>query len=112
MKSFVSASFFLLFEQVIRLSNPDLTLDRWQDQGAEWERVRHNFTGSAYSYALEVFTATHAGKDSWKLIIAKEQWWAGHERDVIKMQQWARPLQGKRATVLAWFAARQRELDK
>jgi hypothetical protein len=112
MKSFVSASFFLLFEQVVRRANPDLALDRWTDCGAEWERVRHNFTGPTYSYALEVFTASHTGKNAWKLIVAKEQWWSGRARDVIKMQQWARPLEGKRATILAWFAARQRELGK
>jgi len=112
MKSFVSASFFLLFEQVVRDANPDLALDVWSDHGVEWERARHNLTGPIYSYALEVFTANHDGKDSWKLIVAKEQWWGGRERDVIKMQQWARPLQGKRASIMAWFAARMRELDK
>jgi hypothetical protein len=112
MKSFVSATFFLAFEQVVRAANPKLALDIWSDRGVEWDRARHSFTGSTYSYALEVFVATHDDKDSWKLIVAKEQWWAGRERDVIKMQQWARPLQGKRASILAWFAARQRELDK
>jgi hypothetical protein len=111
MKNFVSTSFFLLFEQIIRQTNPDLSQDRWRGDGVEWERSRHSFAGRVYSHTLEVYTATRDGKDGWQLIVVKEQWWAGRKGEVAKMQQWARPLHGKPAKILAWFAARKRALE-
>ena len=112
MKSFVSAQFFLAFEQVVRAANPSLASDHWTDHDVTWERARHNFSGPTYSYAMQLFTATHGGRDSWMLMVAKEQWWAGRGGDIIRMQQWARPLHGKRASILSWLAMRQRKLDK
>ncbi|HTW34749.1 MAG TPA: hypothetical protein VMD53_09025 [Rhizomicrobium sp.] len=110
MKSFVSASFFLVFEQIVRQGNPNLSLDRWRGHGVEWERSRHSFASRIYSHALDVYTATHDEKDAWQLIVVKEQWWAGRKGEIAKVQQWARPLHGKPAVILAWFAARKRAL--
>jgi hypothetical protein len=112
MKSFTSLSFFLLFEQIIRQDNPGLAKDGWTQHGVVWNRARHNFNGGSYGYALEIFTATRDGKDPWSFFAAKERWWGGRHDDVIKSQQWARPIRGKRASILAWFAERKRLLQK
>jgi hypothetical protein len=110
MKSLLSTSFFLSFERIVRHANPDLAQDRWLDHGVEWERVRHNFSGPAYGYALETFIATHTGKRAWALIITKERWWAGKYGENIKTQQWARPLHGNRKDIMGWFTERQRKI--
>jgi len=112
MKSFNSVPFFLLFEQIIRADNRDLKLDQWSAKGVEWERARHSFNGRTYGYALELFTASRTGKDAWTLLIAKEQWWGGRHDDVVKIQQWAKPVRGKRISILGWFAERKKQLGQ
>jgi hypothetical protein len=112
MKSFTSVPFFLLFERIMRCDNPGLSLDRWSAHGVGWNRARHSFNSPTYSFALELFTAAHSGKGAWTLLVAKEHWWGGRHEDVIKTQQWARPMKGTRQSILKWFGERDRSLKR
>jgi hypothetical protein len=73
---------------------PGLKLDRWSKHGISWERTQHSFAGPAYGFTLDSFLATHGGRTPWSLLTLKEHWWDGKHGDVVKAQQWAKPLTG------------------
>jgi len=112
MKSLTDTSFFLLFEQIIRADNPGLKLDCWSKHGINWERTKHSYTGTAYGFTLDSFVAVKTGRNAWSLLIMKEHWWAGQHGDIVKSQQWAKPLNGNRQHILAWFSERKRAQER
>jgi hypothetical protein len=112
MKTFADASFFRLFDLLLNTSNPGLKLPQWSVDGVTWERERHSFTGSTYSFAMEVFTLTRSGRRGWALMVVKEYWWAGKNSDSLKSLHWARPINGRRTDVIAWLREQELELDR
>ena len=110
-KSFADTSFFLLFDEVVRRGNPNRDSDVWTADGVTWTHTRHAFEGQSYGFTVEIFEGTRAGKDGWRLMVAKEHWWAGRRGDAVRSAHWAKPMKGSRQAILAWFKQRQREMD-
>jgi hypothetical protein len=44
-------------------------------------------------------------------MVVKEHWWAGKQGEVIRSTNWAKPLKGRRASILAWLEQQKRELE-
>jgi len=84
MKAFASPSFFRTFDLLLSTTNPGREHSRGMFDSVEWERERHSFASQNYKVALEVFTPVHPGRDGWKLMVIKEFWWAGTQKDVLK----------------------------
>jgi hypothetical protein len=112
MKTFASLSFFRTFDLLLSTTNPGLERSRWTFEYVEWERERHSFTGPNYRLSLEVFTLTHTGRDGWGLMVVKEFWWAGSEKDALKTTSWARPLGARTGNAIAWFRGQQAALER
>ena len=54
---------------------------------------------------------TKPGKRGWSLIVVKEYWWAGREKDAMRMPHWAKLNSGQRSDVLEWFHFQERALE-
>ncbi len=111
MKSFVSPSFFRVFDLILGASNPGLKLTRWTYDSLECERERHSFTGPRHGIAIEIFTLMKPGKRGWTLMVVKEYWWAEKENKALKMPHWAKLTDGQRGDALAWLRAKGAALE-
>ncbi|HXI86943.1 MAG TPA: hypothetical protein VNH64_05760, partial [Parvularculaceae bacterium] len=107
MKSLGDAGFFRVFDALAGDGNPGLVLKSWTHEGADWRRDRTSLSSPEYSFIAEVFTLAHAARPKWTLLVVKEHWWAGEEKNAIKSARWARPMAGRKADILAWFRARE-----
>jgi hypothetical protein len=108
MKSFVSPSFFRLFDLLMSATNPSLKHARWSIDGVACEHERHSFTGRAHSFAVETFTLTRQGRYGWSLLVVKEYWWTERAADAARITRWARPTGGgNRRDILAWLQAQE-----
>jgi hypothetical protein len=107
MKSFASPSFFRVFDQLLSSANPGMKLSRWTIDGVDCEHERHSFSGPRHGFAIEIFTLARPGKGGWSLMVVKEFWWAGEEKDAGRMPHWAKLTSGQRADVFAWFRAQE-----
>jgi hypothetical protein len=103
MRRLGDASFFRLFDRIVSSKNPGHKLDSFVVDGVTWLHERHGFSGQAYSFSLEVFTGSCAGRQSWGLTVVKEYWWKGDRSKIAKNTQWAVLDSGRRADVIAWF---------
>jgi hypothetical protein len=107
-KSLGHASFFRVFDRYVR---PSVSVDevaRWEVDGVDWSRVRHGYASDAHSFTLEVATGVRAGKRGWTLMVVRETWWAGANRDAVKTREWTHVVNGARADILAWFTVQER----
>jgi hypothetical protein len=112
MKSFTRPSFFRTFDLLLSMSNPGLKKSRWMVEKVTFERERYSFTNARYNIVIEIFTATYtAGRRPWSLMVAKEFWSSG-TTDTLRNTRWAKPLQGSRTDILAWFQARETSLGR
>jgi hypothetical protein len=107
MKSFASPSFFRAFDLLLSNTNPGAKLPYWTVDGVECEHERYSFTGPRHGFAIEIFTLTQPGKRGWSLMVVKEFWWAGKEKDAGRMPHWAKLTQGEREDVFAWFRSQE-----
>ena len=112
MKSVASPPFFRVFDMLVNSTNHNRTLSQWSIDGVECERDRHSFTGPKYGLTVEVFTLTRPGKRGWSLIVVKEYWWAGKEKEAMRMPHWAKLNSGERSDVLEWFRGQERALQE
>jgi hypothetical protein len=112
MKSLADAAFFRAFDGLASAGNAGLKRATWSFAGADWQRARHSFSCADYSFAVEVFAVTRAGRPAWRLIVVKEHWWAGPEREAVKRVQWARPAEGEAAAILAWLRDWERSRER
>jgi hypothetical protein len=112
MKTFASPSFFRAFDLLLSMTNPGQERSRWTFDAVEWERERHSFAGPNHRFAVEVFTLTHPGRDGWRLMVVKEFWWAGREKDALRSISWARPLGERTGNAIAWFRRQQAALER
>lgn len=112
MKALTDASFFRAFDRLVAVGNPGLKLNQWTLADTQWQRERHSFSGQGHSFAVEVFTIRKATRAAWTLLLVKEHWWTAAHGDVLKNVQWARPISGRGAEMLAWFRERERSLDE
>jgi hypothetical protein len=111
MKSFADTAFFLLFEEILRRDRPKGSPGRWGANGIDWQYARHTFEGASYGYAVDSYQLTRGGTDGWSLLVVKESWWAGRHGESIRSTQWAKPLSGKRAAIVAWLRKRKSEFE-
>jgi hypothetical protein len=103
MKTLSSASFFRVFDLMVGTGNPGLKLDRWTIDDVHFERERHSFSGRTHCFVIELFMLSRPGHRGWKLIVAKEHWWDGDYKRVIKELHWARPCEGNRRDIMTWL---------
>jgi hypothetical protein len=107
-----SASFFQVFDLLVGNGNPGLKLDRWTIDDVYFERERHSFSGRTHCFVIELFVLSRAGRRGWKLIVAKEHWWDGDYKPVIKELRWSRPAEGSRRDIMAWLRAQEIDLQR
>jgi hypothetical protein len=112
MKSLARPSFFRVFDLLLGTTNPGLKLSTWINEGVNWERERHSFAGPKHGQAIEIVTITRPGKRGWSVMVVKEYWWAGKENRALKTGRWAKPIDGQRSDIMAWFRAREAALNK
>jgi hypothetical protein len=112
MKTFASASFFRTFDLLLAATNPGLKLSRWAQDGVDWERERHSFTGRAHGFAVEVVTMTRSGRQGWTLMVVKEFWWAGNQGKDIRGTRWAHLMSGRRTDALDWMREQERVQER
>jgi hypothetical protein len=112
MKSFVSPTFFRLFDMLMDATNPSLRRVRWSFEGVDCEHERHSFTGRTHGFAVETFTVTHPGRRGWSLLAVKEFWWTGDASGAARIMRWARPIAGSRKDIFAWLAAQETRLAR
>lgn len=111
MKTFASPSLFRTFDLLLSTTNPGLKLSQWKSDDVEWSRERHSFTGPDHSFAVEVTTLTHGGRQAWSLMVVKEFWWMGAQAKDLRSTQWARLLQGRRKDALSWLDQQEKALE-
>lgn len=111
MKTFADNSFFLLFDEIVRMDKPKDAPDVWSAAGVSWRHSRHSYEAHSYGFITEVYEITADTKSGWCLIVVKEHWWAGRNGEAIRTARWAKPLRGNRAAILSWLKSRQRELE-
>ena len=107
MKSLTDASLFNLFDRLVARGRVPATANRWRFGGAEWESVRHSFTGAVHGFVAEVTTVEGEG---WSLLVVKEYWWAGGKDDALRNQRWAKMAKGKPDAALAWLRRQEKAL--
>ncbi|MEZ5921300.1 MAG: hypothetical protein R3C60_08095 [Parvularculaceae bacterium] len=107
MKSLSDAAFFRAFDALIDAGNPGLKKAAWSHAGARFERERLSLSNPRYSATLDLVTVSKSG---WSLLVSKEFWRSGDDRDLIRNARWTKPLKGKRADILAWFKAEEKTL--
>ena len=112
MKTLASPSFFRTFDLLLAAANPGLKLSYWSQDGVDWERERHSFTGRTYGFAVEVATITRPGRKGWTLIVVKEFWWAGNQGKSLRSSHWAQLLSGRRSDAIGWMREQERALDR
>lgn len=112
MKNFMHPSFFRLFDRLLDAANPGLKRSSWTYEGVEFERDRHSFVSSRYGVTMEVFTLTHSGRHSWRLLVSKEYWYLGEQGGGAKNLRWARPIAGRHTDILSWLRQQELTLDR
>jgi hypothetical protein len=112
LKSFVSPSFFRLFDMLMSTTNPGFKRARWSFEGVDCEHERHSFTGRAHGFAVETTTLTRGGRRAWSLLVVKEFWWTGEASDAARITRWARPTAGNRGDILGWLRTQELALAR
>jgi hypothetical protein len=112
MRTLASPSFFRSFDLLTGIHNSGFKRARWTMNGVACERERHSFSGAMHGFAVEIVTLVHPGKRGWTLMIVKEYWWLGSEGKDMRTTRWARPLQGRKADIVAWFREQSAALDR
>lgn len=110
MRSFADPAFFRLLNALVSEAGADLRRTRWSHRGVDWVRQRHSFTSDAASFTIEQCVMASPGSHGWSLLLVKEMWWDGEDNS-IRSTQWAKPLSGRRAMMLAWLQAEERRLN-
>jgi hypothetical protein len=103
--------FFHLLERLAAATNSNRDCDEWQAAGIRWRRQRH-IHWSQTSFQIEVHELCHAARPRWELLFVHEIWWALDRRTAMRNSRWTHLRHGTRRDVLAWFQARQEELDR
>jgi hypothetical protein len=74
MKTFVSPSFFRLFDLLMSTRNLGTKRSKWIISGIDCSRERHGFSGHSHGFAVETFNLSRAGQRGWTLMVVKEYW--------------------------------------
>lgn len=112
MKRIGDASFFRVIDRLFGTTAKDAHTVEWTIDGVTCRRERHSYAGPHYSFAVEATTCTKAAQPDWTMIVVKEYWWKGSRREVIKSQQWANLVSGRRADLMAWMNRQKTTLDQ
>jgi hypothetical protein len=112
MKTFASPSLFRTVDLLLATANPGLKLSHWTQDGVDWERERHSFTGRSHGFAVEVATMTRPGRQGWTMIVVKEFWWAGNHGRELRSSRWAQLLSGRRKDALCWMREQERTMER
>lgn len=111
MKSLSDAAFFRVFDALLGAGNPGLKRASWDFASVHWERERLSASRAAYSHVHEIFMLVHAGRPKWTLMVVKEYWWGAKEGEVLRSVRWTRPMNGRRADILAWFRNQEQTME-
>jgi len=103
-------AFFNLFSRLAAASNRDRDRDQWEVEGVQWRRQRH-VHWSALSFQIVTHELERKSRRPWKLLLVHETWWGRDRSKTIRNSHWVHLAAGARSDALAWFAARERELD-
>lgn len=109
MKGFASTSFFHVFNNIVRPTDPRSAAYNWTVDGVDWTHTRHASRNADYQFSIDVYLGRTPGKKGWRVMIVRESWWAGGKTDPVKNVQTAHFLSGDRKEALAWF--RRQELQ-
>jgi hypothetical protein len=112
MKNLSGAAFFRVFDLLVGIGNPGFKLESWTVGDVRFERERHSFSGRTHCFIIELCVLTHPGRRGWKLVVAKEHWWTGDYKRVLKELRWSRDTEGSRRDILAWLRAQQIALER
>jgi hypothetical protein len=112
MKSFVSPSFFRVFDLLLSTTNPGMKRARWTHDGIEFEQDRHSFSGPKHGLTIEIYTLTRSGRRGWSFMVTKEYWWTGPDKKALKNLRWARPIGGARIDILTWMRTQESLLNR
>ena len=103
--------FLNLFALLAVASCPDRECCAWRVEGVEWRRERMAHKGPDFIAQIETHILTRAGLNGWALLIGHETWWDGRKHDAFRNGKWVHVVNGNRATILKWFAERERDLE-
>jgi hypothetical protein len=112
MKNFASPSFYRTFDLLLAAVKPGANSAFWTYGGVAWVRDRYSISGRTHGIIIEIFTLTHSGRRGWSVMVTKENWWAGAEREAIRTSRWARPTIGRRSDIMDWFQDQEMELER
>lgn len=120
MRSFNDPALFRVIDMLVASANPPGAASKaeWTEGSVHWCRDRHSYSGPLYSFTTDVCTITHSGATKWRLLSVKEHWRTGNDdrarasTNADRHVRWARLVSGSRKDTLAWFRARQTELEK
>lgn len=108
MRGFNDARFANSFGRIHMAANPGLKRYAFSAAGVVWQRKRHSFHDADYSFQGETFILNNSDpRKGWSLLVATETWWEADGKSVMRSQQWARLLSGRKADALAWFKAQE-----
>lgn len=96
-------AFFREFDRMLGPSLRDTAANAWTIQGVRWCRRRHSFACPAYSSVTEVITGESLSSSAWSVLVVREHWWKGGGREVLRSNQWASLLSGRREQLLDWL---------
>lgn len=105
MRGFNDSRFANSFGRIHMAANPDLTKYSFHAAGVDWERKRHTFHDSHYSFQCETFRLKNAHpKKGWTLLVVTETWWEEENKQaVMRSHHWGKLLHGRKPDALAWF---------
>lgn len=102
MRGFNDASFTLVFNRLVSASNMRLDKDEWQVGEVSFQRQRHSYWGHEYAFSVEIYTLRARARESWELMVVRENWWGGGHAPV-RTSQWGKLVAGSKSAALDWF---------
>lgn len=103
MRRIGDTAFFRDLDRVLGPSLRDTATNGWTVQGVRWTRQRHSYACPAYTFVNEVITGESTVPAAWAVLIVKEYWWKGGGREILRSNQWASLLSGKREHLTDWL---------
>ena len=95
MRGFNDAAFTLLFNRLVSASNLHLDKDEWQVADVGFQRQRHSYWGHDYAFSVEIYTLRCVSRETWELMVVRENWWDGGGHAPVKSSQWGKLIGGR-----------------
>lgn len=110
MRSLGDPAFFRVFDAMVADARPQSATRRptWSHAGIDWAFERLSRQGVDVSFAIETYILRGGARTSWRMIVAREYWWAGDE--ALRESRWAKMLDGPRVDAMEWLRAQERQM--